>query len=432
MPILSPSASTNSRNLGAQTSVVKKASGVTFAGLLAMFFLYVNSIPSDTPIGPTSAAGLLTGAIAALSLILFPWLVVLRERRAAQGAPWIRWLPVTWWLFLVWSIISLLRLSTIDGAQNFAVWVSFSFAVCAGAITTTPESTEWFLRQVPRAAWITAIIYAATVAIGDLGTNMLFGARAYAWVALIFLAVMVAAPTKTKHGTLLPFVLVLMIGLTLSRTALAVGLVLLVALVLRGRKGGRAVKASVILAAAGYAGWTAINNYEPLRQRFFEGDDAFKIGGVALNTSGRMAFWEKLWDSAMIDPFFGRGLASSVTVTSQYYAAYGTTQPHNDYLRLLHDVGWIGVILFSVAFLLILRGAIRRARAATEPIARQIHTSAALVVGVVLVGMITDNMIIYPFVMIPVGYIIGLSVANVSTRQSLQEPSDPEGSLHRA
>lgn len=396
-----------------------KNAGATLAGSLAMFFLYAGSIPSDTPVGPTSLAGILTGAIAGLSLVLFPWLLVLRERRAASGhTAWTRWLPLTWWLFLLWAALSLLRLFTVDGAQNIAVWFCFSFVACAGTLTANPEAIAWLLRQIPRAAWITTAVYTATVIIDGLGTNLIFGARAYAWTALIFIAVMVAAPQKTKGSILLPAVLVFAIGLTLSRTALALSLILLVGMVMRGKKGGRAVKASMILGGAAYAGWTLINTYEPLRQRFFEGDDALRIGDVALNTSGRIAFWEKVWDSAMIDPFLGRGLGSSVTVTSRYYASYGTTQPHNDYLRLLHDLGWIGAILFTVALLAILGGAISRARLSEDPVSRQIHVAVILVMGVILTGMITDNLIVYPFIMIPIAYLIGLSTAAVKMQDS--------------
>ena len=404
-------------------TTIQKASAATLPGLLALFFLYVNSIPSDTRLGPTSVAGVLTGMIAGLSLALFPWLITLRERRHVfDHQPWVRWLPAIWWFFLLWAVISLGRLFTIDGAQNLAVWISFSFAVCAGAITTTPETVSWLLRNIRRAAWMTAVVYAATVAIDGPGTNILFGARAYAWTALIFIAVLIAAPAKTKGNTLLPVFLVLMIGLTLSRTALALGLLLLVAIVLRGRRGTRAFKASLILGGAAYASWEIVNKYEPLRKRFFEGDDAFQIGGVHLNTSGRMAFWEKLWDSAMIDPWFGRGLGSSVTVTSQYYASFGTTQPHNDYIRLLHDLGWLGVIMFTVALLAVLRDAIGRASKAKTPLSRQIHTAAALSLGVVLIAMITDNMIIYPFVMIPVGVLLGVSIGTGSADTRSRTP----------
>lgn len=394
--------------------VARKVSGATFPGLIAMFFLYVGSIPSDVNLGPTSVAGVLTAGIAFLSIAIFPWLITLREERVNfRHQPWVRWLPVTWWLFLGWAFVSLGRLFTVDGAQNLAVWVAFTFTICAAAMTTTPESLRWLLNNIPKAAWLTAAVYAATVAIDDLGSNLIFGARAYAWTALIFMSVIVAAPSKSKWGRLLPIVLVLMIGATLSRTSLALAFLLLVALVLRGRTGTRALKASVILGAVGIGGWQLITKYEPMRVRFFEGDDALRIGGLYLNTSGRMEFWGKIWESAMIDPLLGRGLGSSVTITSRYYASYGTTQPHNDYLRIFHDLGMVGAITFIVAILAILKGSIGRAKRATDDLSRQIHTAAALSVGVIAVGMLTDNIVIYPFLMIPVGMLIGVSVANV-------------------
>lgn len=161
-----------------------------------------------------------------------------------------------------------------------------------------------------------------------------------------------------------------------------------------------------MIGIAGAVAWQVVMRYEPLYNRFFEGDDAFVVGDLKLNTSGRMAFWERLWESAFVDPWFGRGIGSSVTVTSRYYAEFGTDQPHNDYLRLFHDLGYIGVTLFVVTWIALIVGASRRAARSTDATTKQVHIAAALALAMVAVAAITDNMIIYPFIMVPVGVLV--------------------------
>ncbi|HEY0375240.1 MAG TPA: hypothetical protein VGC94_10620, partial [Amnibacterium sp.] len=83
--------------------------------------------------------------------------------------------------------------------------------------------------------------------------------------------------------------------------------------------------------------------------------------------------------------------------------------PHNDYLRLWHDFGLLGVGLFALGLLILIVGAVRRALR-TEPGSSAVHWSAALGLSAVAAAAATDNVFIYPFVMLPLAAVVGVSI----------------------
>lgn len=72
-------------------------------------------------------------------------------------------------------------------------------------------------------------------------------------------------------------------------------------------------------------------------------------GGLQVTTTGRLGAWRYYWEVATTAPWFGRGLGASVVagvghMSPTYYV------PHNTYLRVLVDTGWVGLILLIGAF----------------------------------------------------------------------------------
>jgi O-antigen ligase len=83
--------------------------------------------------------------------------------------------------------------------------------------------------------------------------------------------------------------------------------------------------------------------------------------------------------------------------------------PHNDYLRLWHDLGAVGLGLAAGALLLWLAALFRgwrRAARAGHP-AQAVQLAAFLVLLELLLAMITDNVLIYPFFMGAAGILVG-------------------------
>lgn len=229
--------------------------------------------------------------------------------------------------------------------------------------------------------------------------------------ALIGLALLVPArprhldPYSPPRGLIWPLFIMVTLVNSLSRTALGVAVVLLLFLAVRARRELRVPALLVSVAGAGLAVAVAILAYPPIISRFTEGDNA-EVGGVSVNTSGRSDLWKITYDAAMRSPIWGNGPGNSKLVVQEFFSVPGTDHPHNDYLRIFNDLGLVGVALFWGGMLFLLLRLWRRARRLDE--AR--HWIAVMaVLSVMLVG-ITDNIIVYQFIMVPVGVLVGISL----------------------
>jgi O-antigen ligase len=152
--------------------------------------------------------------------------------------------------------------------------------------------------------------------------------------------------------------------LTGTRSAILLSLVIVTAglaspaSLLRVRSYATAPRAAAFALAVGAVVYLEL---PAMRDRFFGNP----LEG-SFNTSGRVGAWKFFSDAVSVDPLFGRGLgAATVANTGQLPPAFRL--PHNEYLRLLVDAGWVGLILFigtaAVAMCAVLRraGPTRRA-----------------------------------------------------------------------
>lgn len=111
-----------------------------------------------------------------------------------------------------------------------------------------------------------------------------------------------------------------------------------------------------------------------------------------LLTSGRKPIWETLWGSWQEQPWTGKGLNASRTVL--FEEGYTIYLPHNDWLKLLHDLGIVGVSCFIAAIALQIFGLLRLARTVTGNIQTLAYAAASAFVPFMVV-MITDNVTLY-------------------------------------
>ena len=145
----------------------------------------------------------------------------------------------------------------------------------------------------------------------------------------------------------------------------------------------------------------------PVLDAFIGGDQAVEIGGVALNTSGRSARWEDVYLSAKESIWLGKG----VDVPDEFLEMERWMHPHNDYLRLLHRLGIIGLglwVLFFLTMMLILRKVIKHLSDSKER--RFVQVTYLYSMGVALF-MVTDNTIVYSYVMFPFAVMVGISLS---------------------
>ena len=157
----------------------------------------------------------------------------------------------------------------------------------------------------------------------------------------------------------------------------------------------------------------------PIQQRFTPSeatasDPAAKVlGGIAqrIETQGRLKMWSVVWPSALESPIFGNGTGTASVVISEVFPLL--EHPHNDYLRVFHDLGVVGLVLFVGAWLyrIYRYGRLWLKREDSDPLAARFHMTALLSALGMSVVFITDNALLYVFVGIPVFIQFGLAEA---------------------
>jgi O-antigen ligase len=142
-----------------------------------------------------------------------------------------------------------------------------------------------------------------------------------------------------------------------------------------------------------------------------------------LATSGRKALWEKL--EAEIDnaPYFGHGSNASEPFIAMLTG--GLTHPHNDWLRLLYDYGYLGAIIFALCMIAQVLHILKRAKSATGETKILLYTGASTFISFVLF-MFSDNIILYAAFFGNLQFtIIGLAYAAYATSSPADKGESP-------
>lgn len=366
-------------------------------------------LPRALSLGPGSSLAALTVIYALLAWLM--WLTWPVLTRVSLGVV----VPLA--SFLGWGFLSFLwNTPTIQGVQNLLVWSAFlGFILLASSRSQIDRKIGGFVGlALRRATWIAVGLYMISILWSGLGNEAVLGPRSFALFALLGLA---SYLSRWRYGERRALwwsgIIVLAIGASLSRLALIVALVLfpLSQISLTSRRGLLRAVLSIVL-IAGVSG-LALTYVEPLQSRFTEGDRSLRVHGVTINTEGRTELWEGTLNSSKQALWMGQGAGSSEVLVNRLF--FPESQPHNDYLRLLHDYGMVGLGLWVLAFLNLLRATFRawtRADRANTPEA-PVYLAAFLSVVAVSLSMITDNVMVYIFVMAPLGILAGAALVSV-------------------
>lgn len=374
--------------------------------------------PTQWPlIGPLSVSGAATIAVALLTIVMVPaYFLSWQKRPMCGGTPGAEpflthrfdntHVPWPLMVFCAWAVLWLGFDLSSEGVQNVAVYVAFAGGVAGTALSSTAGTAGKVRQLFIAVGWVVSLLVLAGAVVPTLHV---FGARSFALTALILLAVVIPERTRRRGARLLPYVIVAAIAVGLSRTALATAGLMLPFLALRGASRGRVTKGLALYAAAGLSAYLLITRYAPLKNRFLQGDASYQVGGLALNTSGRTVIWRRVMDSIRSgDPLLGQGPGSAAEYVVR---TFGTVaHPHNEYLRIWHDFGIVGLGLFVSGYLTLMWRTWRNARRADSN-AAAVHWTAFLALAAVAATAYTDNVLVYPFVMLPLGVVVGLSVA---------------------
>jgi O-antigen ligase len=328
-------------------------------------------------------------------------------------------------LFAAWGMMSLVFWyePSISSAQNVLVIVAFlgliflsSRDMVAGDVSLQEIGTAFGIAT----SLAIGLFFAASVLPAGLAAYGI-GTRTFALFILIALAWFIAGwRTGSRKSLWVAILIVALLGISLSRTALVIALALFPLSQVRFSSISGWFKMIVTGTASLMALYVAIWNIEPLRRRFFEGDTSLELFGLRINTEGRMKAWEVIIDSSREAPWMGKGVGSSQAVIDIYFP--WLNHPHNDYLRILHDYGMIGMALWATGYIMLLMVTWRaweRSDREGDPRGR-IHLAAFLALIAVALAMITDNVIVYVFVMAPLGILVGASLATMKGRRTCE------------
>ncbi|MDR7113873.1 heme exporter protein D [Microbacterium trichothecenolyticum] len=375
---------------------------VSFIAWLAVAATALGDAAARVAFGGLTGTALTAAMITGLCIVSIPALISANRKGLGPVAPLIA--LAVWWTFSMLVNTSF----SIDGIQILVLIWMLPLVILFTAAFTDDDGAKRLVKGMVFAAWVLCGLYGFVLVTAGIGGNGIVSRRSFALEALILMAMFVPFrfESASRWAKLLPWVLFGMIALSLSRTALVAAAVLLAVHVSIGRRGVRRARlvGLVVIATAGLL-W-AIFNVPALSERFFGGDQALQVGGLTISTQGRDAIWTVLFDG--LGGIFGNGPGASRDAVASVIT--GQREPHNEYLRTLYDVGWIGVGLFVLALLTLIVASAKRARAAEGLEAKAPHIGAVLAVSAFAAVAITDNPLAYTFVIAPLAVIVALSL----------------------
>ena len=297
-----------------------------------------------------------------------------------------------------------------NGLQNILAIGVLPLLLLLGEATAslTPNFGFVLVKWLDMSVLLATSIYGLSVLVWGADNDQWMSARSFGLFALFGVASQLAHwRYGRKSGLICAVLITCLIGLSESRLALGIAVALFPLSQLPTKGFVRWLKVGAVAIAVSAVCYWAFNYFDELRDRFLKGDVSLRIGSVEINASGRTAFWHATLESWRESPVFGQGAGSAEGLIESVYTTI--KHPHNDYLRILHDYGVIGMALWigGVATLLYaLWRAWRRSHNAGLTGSR-LHLTAALALVAFMLEMTAENAMVIVYIMAPLGMLIG-------------------------
>jgi O-antigen ligase len=377
------------------------------------------SLPQEISAGSVTGLGIASVLVSGLAWLLWSAHPKLSHRHIALLLPLI--------LFGVYAVGSLLWSPPgMQAMQLLCILLGFVGLVLLTTceVEEDPSIVPTLYSALDFATWSATALYAFSIVRDGLGADSIILARPYALFVLLGMARQLALwQSGDRRGLVGAAVILAVLAASISRTALAAGalMVPLAGVIRGGRKGYLVAIGSAAVAISFVAAVVMLS--PTIHKRFFGFDASMRVGGVAINASGRTEMWGILWESAQHTPILGRGVGSSSELIGHRFSQPGVGHPHNDYLRFFHDFGVVGLVLWFAFHPACGVTLWKRFRSASKSKSGDhIHHLVPLL-GLfgLAVGMTTDNPVAYGFVMWPLAIMIGCSLGNAE-EVSVAEP----------
>jgi O-antigen ligase len=363
-------------------------------------------LPRSIVLGSVTGQAILTGIYFCLAIAL-----VALTPTALSPVPK-KTLPL--FMFWLWAAASIAWTDDVrDGVQNVLVIGTMLALLVLSEISASndPCYGAWFEKWFWRSVLIVTVLYGISVVWSGAGTNEFVAARSFGLVAVLGIGYHLARwRSGQRSGLVWAIVITLLIGVSESRLALGIAVALFPLSQFPTPRTPGALRMFVVLVIVSTASYAAFVYSDSLQQRFLSGDLSLKIGSIAINGSGRTAFWRITAQSFSEAPVVGKGAGAAEGLIDSYFVDIG--HPHSDYLRVAHDYGTIGGTLWAsgvIGLLVILWRSWRKADGVDLATAR-IKLTGLLCLIAFSLEMTMENAMVYLFVTAPLGLILGAAL----------------------
>lgn len=354
-------------------------------------------------------------ALITISILGILVVCVLADNHTVYGIDWL------WSLFLFWSLwVTITTYGLSQGAiQNLSVYAAFFLVM----LLARSQFSSGILTY--HAVHKAMIGFAVLTVLFFWVPKELFQMSAPRGFALAVLISVCWFSTRWRRLISLDGLIVVSLTLillsTLSRTALATVLLVIVLSRIDVHSMASVLRVAVVGLLAGSTGFYLLMNLESLNSRFFTGDLTLSVGGIPINGSGRTNLWEITRDS--IDQsawtyWIGQGAGSASSLIESVRPGLG--HPHNDFLRIWHDFGTVGLALWVcvwVTLIVMVTRVWRQSNGLPGVPSAWIHRPGFLAALAILPPMFTDNIIVYYWAMLPSAILIGIAQASPPHRR---------------
>lgn len=297
-----------------------------------------------------------------------------------------------------------------------------AIAVVAQITFSRGLQVSWARRNLLLCALLTLAVAVFQILIGAIGFDAegLVSNVGRATIASFCLPLLALALSCWRYGqdkkfaVAMTIVLLTLILMTVERMAAVVALLVLLPLRFFDFE-GRIVPVLLRGIAMAFLSGLLLLQIPVLRHRFLENKEtpAFQVEEAIINTSGRSEMWYVTIVDALEKPFSGHGTGSSEVLIPEMVP--GLDHPHNEYLRVWHDLGAVGLALFLIAWV---GRSVKHFRgwksARNNPELAQPNMAAALASLATMLSYVIDNTLIYTFFQIPVFLIFAIADRSVT------------------
>lgn len=229
-----------------------------------------------------------------------------------------------------------------------------------------------------------------------------FSARAWFWIGAGVLQLVLLLATKSFTG------------LAMVATAGAVWMVLAGIGVRAGRERRRRLIGLSVLGALGFTIcvgvlWERIA-YEYRPQEL---EQAFETGQMKSSGVWRLVTWHRFIKASAERPWLGHGLGASSQHSPMPMEDGSPAEPHNDALRILFDLGGVGVAATLAAIGVVLAGLWQAWRWARNAEERALTLAGFAVMLSVIPGALNDNVFIATAFLVEAGALVAMAIGAV-------------------